>query len=111
VVPTVWATVHWANVDAVFETGSRYANDVAAMPSLHAAYSLLVVLFLWDLAPARLRWVRPALALYPLAMAFALVYGAEHYVVDIVAGWAYAVAAYAAVTGTARRLAQTRSSA
>jgi membrane-associated phospholipid phosphatase len=111
VVPTVWATVHWANVDAIFETGSRYANDVAAMPSLHAAYSLLVVLFLWDLVPARLRPVRPVVALYPLAMGFALVYGAEHYVVDIVAGWAYAIAAYVAVSATVRCRAQSRSSA
>lgn len=111
VVPEVWATVHWANVDAVFETGSRYANDVAAMPSLHAAYSLLVVLVLWDLVPGGLRWLRVPLAAYPVAMALALVYGAEHYVVDIVAGWAYAVVAYALVTVIARRRAHRRSSA
>jgi membrane-associated phospholipid phosphatase len=111
VVPEVWATVHWANVDALFETGSRYANDVAAMPSLHAAYSLLVVIFAWSLVPARLRWLRAPLAAYPFAMAFALIYGAEHYVVDIVAGWVYAIAAYALVTAVARRWAESRSSA
>jgi membrane-associated phospholipid phosphatase len=111
VVPEVWATVQWANVDAIFQTGSQYANDVAAMPSLHAAYSLLVVLFAWTLVPARLRWLRVPLAVYPLAMAFALIYGAEHYVVDIVAGWAYAVAAFAAVSAIADRLARRRSSA
>jgi membrane-associated phospholipid phosphatase len=44
-------------------------------------------------------------------MAFALIYGAEHYVVDIVAGWVYAIAAYALVTAVARRLAQSGSSA
>ena len=30
---------------------------------------------------------------YPLAMAFALVYTAEHYVADILLGWGYALAA------------------
>ena len=37
------------------------------------------------------------LALYPPAMAFSLVYTGEHYVVDCVAGWAYAVATFVAV--------------
>ena len=35
----------------------------------------------------------PLLALYPLAMAFALVYTADHYVVDILVGWAYTLTA------------------
>ena len=39
------------------------------------------------------RWARPLLALYPLAMAFALVYTAEHYVFDILLGWAYTLVA------------------
>ena len=108
VVPTVWSTIHWANVDAIFETGSQYANDVAAMPSLHAAYSLLVALFLWGMAPARLRALRPLLLLYPLAMGLALVYGSEHYVVDILAGWLYALAAFGGVNAVADRLAGRR---
>ena len=61
------------------------------MPSLHAAYTLLVTLFLWR--AARWPWARALLALYPPAMAFALVYTAEHYVVDILLGWAYTLAA------------------
>ena len=60
------------------------------MPSLHAAYTLLVVLVLWPLVP---RWARPILALYPPAMAFALVYTAEHYLVDVLLGWAYTLIA------------------
>jgi membrane-associated phospholipid phosphatase len=67
---------------------------VAALPSLHAGYALLVVLFLWRLTPW---WVRPVLALYPPAMAFSLVYGGEHYVVDCIAGWAYAAFAFFSV--------------
>jgi membrane-associated phospholipid phosphatase len=41
--------------------------------------------------------VRPLLALYPPAMVFALVYTGEHYVVDCLAGWVYAVATFFAV--------------
>ncbi|MDQ6938358.1 MAG: phosphatase PAP2 family protein, partial [Actinomycetota bacterium] len=64
--------------------GRADVNDVAAVPSLHAALSLFLAIFLWPLA--RRRW-RPLLAAYPLVMAFSLVYSAEHYVVDILAGW------------------------
>jgi PAP2 superfamily len=75
--------------ESLFEKGSQYANPVAAVPSLHAAYTLLITLFLWRMLPR----ARPLLAVYPLAMAFALVYTAEHFVVDILLGWAYALAA------------------
>jgi len=75
--------------EGLWERGTEYSNPVAAVPSLHAAYTLLFTLFLWRAA----RWTRPLLALYPLAMAFALVYTAEHYLVDILLGWAYTVAA------------------
>jgi hypothetical protein len=72
---------------SVFENGSRFDNDVAAMPSLHAAYPMLLALFFWPTAGRKLRVL---LAAYPLAMAFTLVYGAEHFVIDILFGWAYA---------------------
>ena len=94
IVPIVWSHVPVAHFDALFEHGVRFANNVAAMPSLHAGYALLVTLFFWSLVPW---WVRPLLAVYPLAMAFALVYTGEHYVVDCVAGWAYAIAAFVVV--------------
>jgi hypothetical protein len=87
--------------EGLFERGSEYANPVAAVPSLHAAYTLLIALFLW-------RWAgraRPLLAAYPVAMAFALVYTAEHYVVDILLGWAYALVALWVVNRVADRLA------
>jgi membrane-associated phospholipid phosphatase len=70
--------------DAVNE-GQAGANAVAAFPSLHAGLSMLLAVFIWPLA--RRRW-RPLIALYPLVMAFSLVYSAEHYVVDILGGWA-----------------------
>ena len=93
-VKIVWPHVPIAHYGDIFETGSHYANNVAAMPSLHAGYALLVVLFLWRFSPW---WVRPLLALYAPAMAFSLVYGGEHYIVDCVAGWAYAAFAYFSV--------------
>ena len=75
--------------EELFQRGWEYSNPVAAVPSLHAAYTLLITLSLWPMA----RRARPLLALYPLAMAFALVYTAEHYLFDILLGWAYTLVA------------------
>jgi membrane-associated phospholipid phosphatase len=90
----IWHHIPVTHAGAVFEHGQGYANDVAAMPSLHAAFALLLSLYLWRLVP---RWWRPLLALYPIAMSLALVYSGEHYVVDCIAGWIYAVGAFLAV--------------
>ena len=90
----MWQHVHVYPAAALFETSNRYVNDVAAIPSLHAAYTLLVVLFFWTRVKL---WARPLLVLYPLAMGFTLVYTGEHYVFDVVLGWAYAVGVYSAV--------------
>jgi membrane-associated phospholipid phosphatase len=85
---------------ALWEHGALYANDVAAVPSLHAAYALLIALFFWSRGGLLLR---VALAGYTLAMGFSLVYTAEHYVSDVLLGWLYAAAAFAAVTLVVRR--------
>jgi len=63
---------------------------VAAVPSLHTAFALLIAVTLWPLAP---RGLRPLLALYPLAMALTLVYTGEHFVFDVLLGWVYALTA------------------
>jgi membrane-associated phospholipid phosphatase len=63
-------------------------NPVAAMPSLHAGIAFLVALYGIQRLHTRWRWL---LALYPLAMSTALVYNAEHYVIDILAGALLAV--------------------
>ena len=68
------------------------------MPSLHAGAALLVALFLW---PSVSRIARAALVTYAVAMALTLVYTGEHYVVDVLAGWA--VAALAILVATAAR--------
>lgn len=94
IVPVVWMHVPFAHYNLVFQHALRYANNVAAMPSLHQAYAVLLTLYLWRYTP---RGARPLLVLYPMAMSFALVYGGEHYVIDIIAGWIYAAATFIAV--------------
>jgi hypothetical protein len=105
-VKLIWRHVPIAHFRLLFEKGSRYANDVAAIPSLHAAYALLITLVLWR-AARRPVW-RVVLVAYPLAMTFALVYSAEHYVIDCVIGWIYAVLAFVAVERIAARLSRRR---
>jgi membrane-associated phospholipid phosphatase len=63
-------------------------NAVAAMPSVHLGVTALIACALWS---TPLRW--PALG-YVMAMGFAVVYGGEHYAVDVLAGVALAVAAW-----------------
>jgi hypothetical protein len=71
-------------------------NNYAAIPSLHGGYSFLVFLFLVA-AAWRTRWRWPVFvfaALYPAAQGFAVVYTANHYIVDLLIGYAYALAAF-----------------
>lgn len=62
------------------------------MPSLHAAFSLFVVVFWFP------RWTTRRLKVlalaYPATMGVALVYVAEHWVVDVLAGWLVVGAAF-----------------
>ena len=83
----------------LFQNGNEYVNEVAAVPSLHAAFPLLFTLFFWRGARW---WIRAILVAYPLAMAFTLVYAGEHYVFDVLLGWIYAGAVYGAVTAVER---------
>jgi hypothetical protein len=82
-----WGTLHLQSAGALVNSGQASVNLVAAIPSLHAAVTAMISVFLWR--RVRARW-RPLLVAYPLAMAFVLVYSAEHFVVDIVLGWALA---------------------
>jgi hypothetical protein len=71
----------------LFREGQAAVNMVAAVPSLHSAFTALVAMFLWR----RVRPVwRPLLALYPLAMGLTLMATGEHYFFDVALGWAYA---------------------
>jgi hypothetical protein len=81
-----WADLGLGRFDLILQ---GVGNPVAAMPSLHAGIAGLVAMYgIWRLR-SPFKWL---LALYPLAMGFALVYYAEHYVVDLLAGWLLAAA-------------------
>jgi len=86
IIPVVWQHLGVHTAAALFTHGSAFANDVAAMPSLHAAYPMLMLLFFWRRAR---RSVRALLIAYVLAMAFTLVYTADHFVFDILLGWTH----------------------
>lgn len=94
IIPTIFLSLHLHSAGSLIEHGYRYANDVAAVPSLHAAFSLLIAVTLWP--RGRYRWLRPVVALYPIAMAFSLVFTGEHYFSDIALGWVYTIVALAA---------------
>ena len=79
-------------------------NPVAAMPSLHAAYPALVLIF----CLFRWRSMAPLALLYCLGLWFSIVYIGDHYVVDVLAGIAYAVAAYLALEAVYRFAARRR---
>jgi hypothetical protein len=84
----------------LFSKGQSSVNLVAAVPSLHSAFTALVAMFLWS----RVRpWARPLLALYPLAMGLTLMATGEHYFFDVLLGWMYAGAVMAAWTWWERR--------
>jgi hypothetical protein len=86
IIDEMWTHVRLSNGSGIFSATGHFADPVAAVPSLHSAYPMLLVLFFWK-SVGRWRWL---LALYPLAMGFALVYTAEHFVIDVLLGWLYA---------------------
>lgn len=83
-----WEYLHLETAGDAIEWGRAGTNHIAAMPSLHAGYSMLICLFLW---PKLTRWGKAMLALYPTWMGFVLVATAEHWVIDVFAGWACAL--------------------
>jgi membrane-associated phospholipid phosphatase len=87
-------------IGAIYEKGSHFANAVAAVPSLHAAFPMLILLFFWR----TVGWAwRAFMSAYVIAMGFVLVYSGEHYVFDILLGWAYAAGTMLVVGWVARR--------
>jgi hypothetical protein len=84
----------------LFSKGQTSANMVAAVPSLHSAFTALVMMFLWGRVRPRLR---PLLVLYPLAMGLTLIATGEHYFLDVLLGWLYAAVAMVAWAWWERR--------
>lgn len=90
----------WAPYDLV------QGNPDAAIPSLHAGYAFLVFLFAAMLV-RRSRWRVPLTclaALYPAVQAYTAIYTGNHYVVDLLIGFAYAAAAFFGIGWLWRRL-------
>jgi len=83
-------------------------NPYAAIPSLHGGYAFLVFLFVAALVWRRRGKLRLLLvsvgALYVLAQSFAVVYTGNHYVIDLVIGFAYAAGAFVLVQRVWTRL-------
>ncbi|WP_185976115.1 phosphatase PAP2 family protein [Mycolicibacterium sp. 018/SC-01/001] len=82
-----WGKLNLHSATALLDQGQASVNLVAAIPSLHAGMSAALAAFLWT--RVQRRW-RPLLVAYPLVMGFTLVYSAEHYVTDLLLGWALA---------------------
>ena len=96
-----WRLLHLDAAEGIIDKGQAVANHVAAFPSLHAAYPALIAAFFWP--QVRSGVGRLLLAAYPLAMGLTLVIGGEHYVIDILAGWAIVAAVTAMATRRGRR--------
>jgi membrane-associated phospholipid phosphatase len=96
-------------VDTVTEASRAYrvlqppnfVNQYAAMPSLHAGWDLLVGIAIVTAATGLA--LRVVGCVLPALMAFAVVATANHYLVDVIAGVAFALAGYAAALLLERR--------
>jgi|SRR5215217_2695048 len=72
---------------------ARNPNVFGAMPSLHASYPFMVMLFVWRDGP---KW-RLGTGAFALLVAFSAVYLTHHYILDVLAGLVFALAAFLAV--------------
>jgi PAP2 superfamily len=96
-----WGKLNLHTASALIDQGQASVNLVAAVPSLHAGMTLAIAAFLWN--RVRRRW-RPFWVAYVIIMAFTLVYTAEHFVIDILLGWALATVVLLAISWfTSRR--------
>lgn len=99
----IWAAMGFENFSKLYSELSP--NPVAAVPSLHSAYPLLFVLYMWRLFSVRKTWW---LLAYPVSMWIGVVYLGEHYVIDFILGALYTVAAYYLAKWIAGRIAAYR---
>ncbi|HEU4803787.1 MAG TPA: phosphatase PAP2 family protein [Solirubrobacterales bacterium] len=101
---SVWTELGVHPAASIWDKGDSLYNTVAALPSLHAAFPMLICCFFW-----RSGWLARVLGVaYVLAMGWTLVYGGEHYVFDVLLGWVYAVAVYFGVIWARARWSERR---
>ena len=67
-------------------------NAIAAMPSLHASFALIIPAFF--LPWIKPKWLKATVLLFPVLMLTSLVYLAEHWVIDGLVGWAIVGASF-----------------
>ncbi len=77
-------------------------NPVAAIPSLHVAVPVLLTIWCARDSDPLFRQLSPVLALWTFGIAWSVVYGGEHYMVDALAGAAWAAVVYGAFTAACR---------
>jgi membrane-associated phospholipid phosphatase len=88
-------------VDTVTRTSESYrvlqpplfTNQYAALPSLHSGWDLLVGMSI--VAAASSVWLRAIGFILPMLMALAVVFTANHYILDVVAGISLVLVAHA----------------
>jgi membrane-associated phospholipid phosphatase len=95
-----WSAIGLHSGGQMLSIGQALSNPVAAMPSLHSAFSMNVALFF--ALRFRKRWWAWLLLAYPVLMSLTLVYTGEHYITDALVGYAYVGVIYVAV-GLAER--------
>ena len=93
--PRGWDAVKGSFIHDLFSFGEDRANPIAAMPSLHAAYPALVLLFF---GPRGSRLRKAVLVGYTVLMAVTIVITGQHWVIDIFAGWFVAWLAHTLMT-------------
>ncbi|QIK76613.1 phosphatase PAP2 family protein [Nocardioides piscis] len=81
-----------------------FVNQYAAMPSLHSGWDLLVGMAI--VAAASSVWLRAIGFIMPMLMAVAVVFTANHYILDVVAGVSLVLVAHAAALALERRRAR-----
>ncbi len=104
-----WKFPHQGFVDGVNHSSAllqTLANPYAAMPSLHAADALIVGYFL--VATSRTLWAKALWALWPLWVWFCVIATANHYVLDVLAGIAVAIASLLVTAWAPRVFARVR---
>jgi membrane-associated phospholipid phosphatase len=78
-----------------------FTNQYAAMPSLHSGWDLLVGMAI--VAAASSVWLRAVGFVLPMLMALAVVFTANHYILDVVAGVSLVLVAHALALALERR--------
>ncbi|MCW2700940.1 MAG: putative Phosphoesterase, PA-phosphatase related, partial [Blastococcus sp.] len=85
-----WAVLGLPRAGALLAESQGQVNQVAAVPSLHTAFAVLVCLVLVPIAART--WMRVGLVAYAVLMPLVLVWSGEHYVIDTLVGAGYAAA-------------------